>query len=120
MESKFVCVADYLSYDEGVSLFKELEEAGISALVKSCGPPSIPYGEGLYFQLLINDENLEKASEIVRNFKNELLASRQFLKCPRCRSEAVFKPNKLPFWQKIYYAGTEVFKCENCRKKFAS
>ena len=119
MESKLVCAATYLSYEEGVLLFNDLEEAGIPALVKSCGPPSIPFGEGQFFQLLVSEENLETATEITEEFRQEVSIARLIKKCPRCRSEAVLKAKTLPFWQKIYFAGTQVFKCESCGKKFS-
>ncbi|MBK0402902.1 IS1 family transposase [Adhaeribacter sp. BT258] len=119
MESKLVCAASYLSYEEGILLFNDLEEAGIPALVKSCGPPSIPFGEGQFFQLLVAEENQETATGIAEKFRHEVAVARLMLKCPGCRSEAVLKVKTLPFWQKIYFAGTQVFKCESCGKKFA-
>ena len=119
MENKLVCVAEYLSYEEGILLFNALEESQISALVKSCGPPSIPFGEGQFYQLLVPEEDLPLAKEITENFKLQVAESRRRIRCPKCKSEAVFKPQSLPFWQKIYYAGTEVFKCESCGKTFS-
>ncbi|MFC5270124.1 hypothetical protein [Adhaeribacter terreus] len=118
MESKLVCAATYLSYEEGILLFNDLEEAGIPALVKSCGPPSIPFGEGQFFQLFVSEENLAKASEITESFRREVAIAGLVKKCPRCRSEVVLMAKSLPFWQKIYYAGTQVYECESCRKKF--
>ena len=119
MESKLVCAAEYLSYEEGVLLFNDLEEAGIPALVKSCGPPSIPFGEGQFFQLLVPEESLEAALDISGKFRYEVAVSRLITKCPRCKSDAVFRVKALAFWQKIYYAGTRVFKCHNCGKTFS-
>jgi hypothetical protein len=119
VEDKLICAASYLSYEEGVLLFNDLEEAGIPALVKSCGPPSVPFGEGQFFQLLVPEKNKETAAVITENFRHEVAVARLILKCPRCRSEAVLKAKTLPFWQKIYYAGTQVYKCLDCRKRFA-
>ena len=48
--------AHYLTYAEAVSLYNELRDADIAALVKTCGPPSLPFGEGLYYQLLIEED----------------------------------------------------------------
>lgn len=119
MESKLLCVADFLSYEEGIILYNALEEAEIPALVKSCGSPSIPFGEGQFFQLLVAAEDLEKATEIADGFKAELIRIKGIIKCPNCKSEAVFKAQSLPFWQKIYYSGTEVLQCESCGKLFS-
>jgi DNA-directed RNA polymerase subunit RPC12/RpoP len=119
MASKLVCAAEYLSYQEGILLYNNLAEAGISALVKTCGPPSIPFGEGQFYQLLVAEVDMPQAREISEKFEAELIRVKSLNKCPRCRSEAVFKPVTLPFWQKLYYAGTEVYKCESCGKKFS-
>ena len=119
MENKFVCAADYLSYEEGILLYHALEESQISALVKSCGPPSIPFGEGQFYQLLVSENDLLKAKEIVADFKSQVAEIGKIIRCPRCKLETVFKAETLPFWQRIYFAGTEVFKCENCGKKFS-
>ena len=92
MENKLVCVAEYLSYEEGILLFNALEESQISALVKSCGPPSIPFGEGQFYQLLVPEEDLPLAKEITENFKLQVAESRRRIRCPKCKSEAVFNP----------------------------
>ena len=119
MESNLVCAAEYLSYKEGILLYNKLMEAGISALVKTCGPPSIPFGDGQFYQLLVSENDKAEAAEIVKEFKAELENARQLIRCPRCKSEAVFKAETLPFWQKLYYAGTQVYKCQSCGKKFS-
>jgi DNA-directed RNA polymerase subunit RPC12/RpoP len=118
MPDKLTCLADYLSYEEGILLYQELQENNISALVKSCGPPSIPFGEGLYFQLLVPEEDLVKSLEITKNLMPAIDQLRQKIKCPRCKSEAVFPVQTLGFWQRLYFAGTDVYTCDNCRKKF--
>lgn len=118
MANKLVCVAEYLSYQEGILLYNALQDAQISALVKGCGPPAIPFGEGQFYQLLVPTEDGEAAREIAEKFNLEIAALRQITRCPKCRSEAVSKA-RLAFWQKLYYAGTEVFTCENCGKNFA-
>jgi hypothetical protein len=119
VENKLVCIADFLTYEEGILLYNKLQEAEITALVKSSGPPSIPFGEGLFYQLLIEEENLVQAKEIADRFMQNLEAARKIIKCPGCRSETVFQVENLPFWQKIYYSGTQVYKCESCGKKFS-
>ena len=119
MESKLVCAAEYLSYQEGILLYNKLEEAGISALVKTCGPPSIPFGDGQFYQLLVPEEDLSEAKEITESFKTELAEAKKKIKCPECQSEAVFKVETLAFWERIYFVGTQVYKCENCGKKFS-
>jgi hypothetical protein len=119
MENKLICAADFLSYEEGILLYNAFQDSGISALVKSDGPPSIPFGDGQYYQLFVAEEDLAEAKEIAQVFKTELAKVKAINKCPRCRSEAVLQLNKLPFWQKIYYAGTAVFKCETCGKRFS-
>jgi phage FluMu protein Com len=116
VENKLICIADFLTYEEGILLYNNLQEAGISALVKSSGPPSIPFGEGLFYQLLIEEEILEQAMEIAADFMQQVKEARKIISCPRCRSVAVFKVESLSFWQKIYYAGTQVFQCESCGK----
>ena len=119
MENKLVCAAEYLSYQEGILLYNRLQEADISALVKSCGPPSIPFGDGQFYQLLVSESDLVAAKEISELFRNEVAQSQLLVKCPKCRSEAVFQVKSLPFWLKLYYAGTSVFKCETCGKRFS-
>ncbi|QNP51572.1 hypothetical protein H9L05_16480 [Hymenobacter qilianensis] len=37
--------AQYLTYAEAVDLYNQLREAEIAALVKTCGPPSLPFGK---------------------------------------------------------------------------
>ena len=119
MADKLVCIADFLSYQEGILLYNKLQEAEISALVKTCGPPSIPFGEGQFYQLLVPEEDFLNAQEITGIFKTELAVAKSVIKCPKCRSTAILEARSLPFWQRIYYIGTQVFKCETCGKKFS-
>lgn len=114
------CIADYLSYEEGMLLGQKLQEAEIPFWVKTCGPPAIPFGQGLFYRIFIAAENSVFAAAIAENFQLERTQNLAVTRCPRCKSDAVFKLAKLPFWQKIYYAGTSVFKCGNCGKRFAN
>ncbi|KAA9325217.1 putative signal transducing protein [Adhaeribacter soli] len=119
MEGKLISAANYLSYEEGLLLYNAFQDAGISAIVKNSGPPAIPFGEGQYFELLVSEEDFAAAEQITAKFQADVAAAKQHVRCPRCKSEAVFKAEKLPFWQKLYYAGTEVYKCESCGNKFS-
>jgi DNA-directed RNA polymerase subunit RPC12/RpoP len=113
------CLADYLSYEEGMALGRKLQEAEIPFWVKTCGPPSVPFGQGIFYRIFIAQENTPSAAPITENFLQERARNLAIIKCPRCKSEAVFKPEMLPFWQRIYYVGTKVHKCESCGKRFA-
>ena len=118
MAGKLICIADYLSYEEGILLYNALQEAEIPALVKSCGPPSIPFGEGLYYQLLIPEEDSEKAAEITENFKLQFRETKQLIRCPRCNSEIVLRIPQKAFFQKLFYFGTELYRCPDCKRTF--
>ncbi|HSI89493.1 MAG TPA: hypothetical protein VK927_00180 [Adhaeribacter sp.] len=119
MSGEVNSIAEYLSYQEAFRLGERLSEAEIPFWAKTCGPPAIPFAEGTFYRLLVSAENTEAATAIAAKFLQERDAALKQVKCPRCRSEAVLPAKSLPFWQKIYYAGTEVFTCQNCGKKFS-
>jgi hypothetical protein len=119
MPNALKVVADYLSYEEGMLLGEKLQEADIPFWVKTCGPPAFPFGQGLFYRLLVSEQNATEGEEIAEIFAQECAAKKAILKCPRCRSEEISKAEKLQFWQKIYYAGTQVFNCRNCGKRFS-
>lgn len=110
--------AYYLTYAEAVGLYNELREAEITALVKTCGPPSFPFGDGLYYQLLIEEDQAPAAQSILADFERRR-AEFAPQKCPRCGSGDVLPVPRPAWWQRILYAGTTLYRCQQCRSKFA-
>lgn len=109
--------AQYLTYAEAVELYQTLQAAEINALVKSCGPPSFPFGEGIYYQLLIEEADAPAAQETVATFE-QVRATVPMLRCPRCGT-----PDPLPllrpvWWKRLFYAGTCLHKCGQCGVEF--
>lgn len=109
--------ADYLTYAEAVALYNDLREQDIIALVKTCGPPTFPFGEGMYYQLWIEETEAEAARATVEAFEAER-SSLQVLRCPKCKAVGPEPLARPAWWQRLYYAGTVVHKCPNCSAVF--
>jgi hypothetical protein len=110
--------AQYLTYAEAVGLYNELRDAEIAALVKTCGPPSFPFGDGMYYQLLIEEDEAPAAQPIVAEFERRRTEPTT-PKCPRCGSVEVLAVSRPAWWQRIFYAGTTLHRCQNCHSEFA-
>lgn len=114
-----VPAAQYLTYAEAVALYQALQSAGVAALVKTHGPATFPFGDGLYYQLLVEETEAEVARETVAAFEAARPRSAG-PHCPKCgASEAVPVPRP-KLWQRLYFAGTTLRKCLNCGKEFPS
>jgi DNA-directed RNA polymerase subunit RPC12/RpoP len=111
--------ADYLTYAEAVTLYNELREAEIIALVKTAGPPSFPFGDGLYYQLLIEEDEAEAARDIVAEFEQHRTAVVPN-RCPRCGSTDTLPAPHVRWWKRLFYAGTTLYQCQNCAAEFAT
>ncbi|RYU83262.1 hypothetical protein [Hymenobacter persicinus] len=114
-----VAAAQYLTYAEAVRLYNELLDADISSLVKTCGPPSFPFGDGIWYQLLIEEAQVPAARPLVEDFE-ERRATLEVVRCPRCGSTATTPLARPAWWQRLYYAGTTLQRCACCGKKFAT
>ncbi|OUJ74914.1 hypothetical protein [Hymenobacter crusticola] len=111
--------ADYLTYAEAVTLYNDLREAEIIALVKTAGPPSFPFGDGLYYQLLIEEDEVEAAQAIVAEFERQRTAINPH-RCPRCGSVDTLPAVRVRWWKRLFYAGTTLYQCQNCNATFAT
>ncbi|MBC6699398.1 hypothetical protein [Hymenobacter sp. BT190] len=109
--------AQFLTYAEAVALYNQLKEAEVDALVKTCGPPSFPFGDGLFYQLLIEEADVPHAQETVAAFELQRAAPK-VLRCPRCRAEGAAPLARTAWWQRLYYAGTVLHQCPQCRATF--
>ena len=113
-----VPAADYLTYAEAVALYGDLRDAGITALVKSVGPPTFPYGEGMYYQLWIEETEAEAAREMVEAFEAARTSLRA-LRCPKCGApDPPPVSNRPAWWKQLFYAGTTLHKCARCGAEF--
>ena len=113
-----VPAADYLTYAEAVALYNNLREIDIIALVKSAGPPTFPYGEGMYYQLWIEEAEAEAARETVEAFEAERVSVR-VLRCPKCTTPDPPISAHPAWWKRLFYAGTVLHKCLNCNAEFS-
>ncbi|WP_400190827.1 hypothetical protein [Hymenobacter sp. B81] len=116
-----VVAAEYLTYTEAVGLYRRLhDEAGVVSLVKNYGPATLPFGDGLYFRLLIEEEDVAAAREIVAAFELQR-TERAAVRCPRCGSyEAWPEPEACqPWYKRLYYAGTTLYRCQRCGEEFS-
>ncbi len=113
-----ISAAQFLTYAEAVALYNLLKEAEVDALVKTCGPPSFPFGDGLYYQLLIEEADVPLAQETVETFEHQRTAPRA-VRCPHCRTEEAAPVARPAWWQRLYYAGTVLHQCPQCHAKFA-
>jgi DNA-directed RNA polymerase subunit RPC12/RpoP len=112
-----VTAAEFLTYREAVELYSQLQELEILALVKTCGPPTFPFGDGMYYQLLIEDTALPDAQEVLQAFAQQR-AETPVLRCPRCGSTSPAPISGAAWWKRLFYAGTTLHKCANCGKEF--
>lgn len=110
--------AQYLTYVEAVELYNQFREAEIAALVKSCGPPSLPFGEGLYYQLLIEEDEASAAHQIVIAFEQRRAAP-ALHRCSRCGSFDTTPVQRAAWWKRLFYAGTTLYSCQQCGKEFS-
>ncbi|WP_207430731.1 hypothetical protein [Sabulibacter ruber] len=119
MSERLVPAAKYLTYTEAIGLYNALANVGVVALVKSCGPPSLPFGDGLYYQLQVQEKDLETAQPVLAEFSQkqaQISVEPHF--CPNCGSAYVWPERNLSWWKKVIYAGTTVFKCHDCGHSF--
>ncbi|WP_375435425.1 hypothetical protein [uncultured Hymenobacter sp.] len=112
-----VSAADYLTYAEAVALYHDLRDIDIIALVKSAGPPTFPYGEGMYYQLWIEETEAEAARETVEAFETERTRLRT-VRCPKCGTPDPPLSAHPAWWKQLFYAGTTLHKCERCGAEF--
>ncbi|MCR5890048.1 hypothetical protein LRS06_20175 [Hymenobacter sp. J193] len=112
-----VPAAQFLSYAEAVALYQLLKKAEVDALVKTCGPPSFPFGDGMYYQLLIEEADVPLARDTVEVFEQQRTTPKA-LRCPRCGAEGSAPLPRPKWWQRLYYAGTVLHKCPSCGAVF--
>ncbi|MCA8830402.1 hypothetical protein [Hymenobacter pini] len=110
-------VAQFLTYAEAVALYNQLKDVEVDALVKTCGPPSFPFGEGRYYQLLIEEADVPLAQATVEVFEQQRTTPEP-LRCPRCRAEGAEPVARLAWWKRLVYAGTSLHKCPQCGAEF--
>jgi len=113
-----VVAATYLTYAEAVVLYHELLDVQVVTLVKSCGPPSLPYGDGLYYQLLLEETEADAAQATLADFAARRAAAPQ-VRCARCGAEEVGPAPRRAWWQRWFYAGTTLYKCQACGAEFS-
>ncbi|WBA43200.1 hypothetical protein [Hymenobacter canadensis] len=109
--------AQFLTYAEAVALYNQLKDADVDALVKTCGPPSFPFGDGMYYQLLIEEADVPLAQETVEVFELQRAAPKA-VRCPSCRAEGAAPLARPAWWKKLVYAGTTLHKCPQCGAEF--
>jgi DNA-directed RNA polymerase subunit RPC12/RpoP len=117
-----VAAAEYLTYTEAVGLYQRLhDEAAIVSLVKNYAPAALPFGDGLYFRLLIEEEDAEAARGIVAEFEQRR-SERAAVRCPRCGSYHAWpEPTaRQPWYKRLFYAGTTLHRCQNCGEEFSA
>ncbi|GAB2785304.1 hypothetical protein [Hymenobacter luteus] len=109
--------AQYLTYAEAVTLYQQLQAVGVDALVKSCGPPTFPFGEGMYYQLLIEETDTTSAQAVLEAFEQQRTTP-TILHCPRCGAPEPAPVSRPAWWKRLFYAGTTLHKCPGCGKEF--
>jgi hypothetical protein len=112
-----VPAADYLTYAEAVALYNDLREKDIIALVKSAGPPTFPFGEGMYYQLWIEEVEAAAAQDTVEAFELRR-TSQQALRCPKCGTPDPPPSPQPTWWKRVFYAGTTLHTCLTCGAEF--
>ncbi|KAA3438294.1 hypothetical protein [Rufibacter hautae] len=121
MSERLVPAAKYLTYTEAIGLYNALTQVGVVAMVKTCGPPSLPFGDGLYYQLQLQKKDLAAAQPVLEEFsQKQAQISEEAQTCPHCGSVYVWPERDLAWWKKLVYAGTTVYKCQNCSHSFFS
>lgn len=109
--------AQYLTYAEAVTLYQLLQAAGVDALVKSSGPPTFPFGEGMYHQLLIEEADADTAQPVLEAFEQQR-DTWVAVRCPRCAAPDPVPISRPAWWKRLFYAGTTLYKCASCSKEF--
>ena len=119
MEEPLHKVADYLTYSEATILYSALIAEDVPSIIKSVGPATFPFGEGLYFRVLVKESDLETAQPIVEHYISEKEKARlEPHRCPRCRSTDVGPCQNVAWYKKLIYAGTTLYCCQNCGEEF--
>lgn len=109
--------AQYLTYAEAVALYQQLQAAGVGALVKTGGPPTFPFGEGMYYQLLIEEADTASARAVVEAFEQQRTTPAA-PRCPRCGTPDPVPVSRPAWWKRLFYAGTTLHKCRSCGAEF--
>ncbi|QHL86429.1 hypothetical protein GU926_02810 [Nibribacter ruber] len=119
MNETLVPLAQYLTYAQAVDLYNDLMDIEVVGLVKSCGPPSLPYGAGIYYQLLVKQQDLPLSEAVLAEFSQKQAKNEsQGPTCPHCGSQQVVIKSNISWWRKIIYAGTTVWKCQTCHRTY--
>ncbi|MBX0289537.1 hypothetical protein K3G63_03760 [Hymenobacter sp. HSC-4F20] len=109
--------AQYLTYAEAVMLYQQLQASGVDALVKTGGPPTFPFGEGMYYQLLIEETDTVAARAVVEAFELQRATSLA-PRCPRCGTPDPVPVLRLAWWKRLFYVGTTLHECRSCGAEF--
>ena len=77
MTGHLVPVAEYCTNAEAAGTSQALANCRVAALVKSCGPARFPFGEGMDFQLLVQEKELAWAISVYALFSEKHAQNRE-------------------------------------------
>jgi hypothetical protein len=109
-----VSVVSNLTGEECNSLQSTLMANNIPFMVNGHGPES--QHQNYYFEIKVERKNLEKVRPIVARHKAATFLNSQ--KCPRCGHLGHRKRKKDTWRLKIYFWGTMLLECKNCKRLF--
>ncbi|HUI91288.1 MAG TPA: hypothetical protein VLX68_03475 [Chitinivibrionales bacterium] len=115
----YYIISQYLDDSEAVSLRDRLLAAGIPSIITPHGPGG-QFRGGFYNLVKINKSDFEKALPIVSKFNEEIETDRiskkheLTLKCPKCDSRSIFLHEKKSIFDKVFYFGVTVWRCNKC------
>lgn len=120
---EYCIISQYLNDGEASSLREELADAGIPSVVKPHGPGGQLSG-GFYNLLQINKTDFGKALPIVSAFNEKIESDRINKKheltvaCPKCHSRSIVLHEKKSIFDKVFYFGVTVWRCDTCRNEW--
>ena len=109
----FILAASFLKESEKNMIVQQLEQQGINYLVNKHGAASRI--RSYYFEIKVDALNVEKATQIIGDYKTNLLAQKN--NCPSCKSP-FYEAIKLNFFSRLFFIGTIPVKCKNCNKTY--
>ncbi|KMQ52460.1 hypothetical protein CHISP_0727 [Chitinispirillum alkaliphilum] len=112
-------IMKYLDQNEAHELKVQLDEAGITSTIKRQGLPRI-FGGISNYQVQIDPSDVEVSKVVIDMFKENAARKRSerlhllTTTCPACSSTDITRVKKNNPFQKIFYYGVTIWRCNRC------
>ena len=114
MNSELVSIGTQLTRAEADSIKSGLQSINVHFVEN--GHDAANRYSSLYFEIRVERKNFERAIEVVKARQKQTKVESK--KCPKCEGDNYKELKKDTLWKKIYYYGTTLVQCRDCRTKY--